>query len=56
VEESVRDILNLTDDELIPDDFLAKDETIELLDDIADGSEEAVEKLNYNLAKAQIES
>lgn len=56
VEESVRDILNLTDEELIPKDFLAKDETIKLLDDIADGSEEAVEKLNYNLARAQIES
>jgi hypothetical protein len=56
VGDSVKDILGMTEDELIPADFLAKDETIDLLDEIANGSEEAVEKLGYELTKAQIES
>lgn len=56
VGDCVKDILGMTEDELIPADFLAKDETIDLLDEIADGSEEAVEKLGYELTKAQIES
>lgn len=56
VSDSLRDILRLTDDELIPADFITSDETIDLLDQVANGSEEAVSKLGYNLAKAQIEA
>lgn len=55
-ESAMADILNLSDDEIIPAGFLEVPENLNLLDAIADGSEEAVEQLSLNLAKAQIES
>jgi hypothetical protein len=48
----MRDILNLSDETVIPDGFLEVPENLELFEQIADGSEEAVEKLGYNLLKA----
>jgi hypothetical protein len=48
----MRDILNLSDEAVIPDGFLEVPENLELFEQIADGSEEAVEKLGYNLLKA----
>jgi hypothetical protein len=39
----MREILRLGPDAIIPDDFLSKTENIDLLDQIANGSEEAVE-------------
>ena len=55
-EKAMRNILNLSDDAIIPEGFLEVPENLELLDAISDGSEEAVQKLGFNLAKAQIEA
>ena len=55
VNKSLRDILGLTKDELIPEDFW-NTENIDLLDKVADGSEEAVNKLKLNLINAQIDA
>ena len=54
--EATKDILNLADDAIIPEDFLQAPENLNLLDEIANGSEKAVEKLGYNLMRAQVES
>lgn len=55
-ENAMKDILNLADDAVIPEDFLQTPENLDLLDEIANGSEEAVEKLGFNLTKAQVDS
>lgn len=55
-QDAMRDILNLSEDAVIPEDFLQAPENLDLLDQIANGSEEAVQKLHFNLTKAQIEA
>lgn len=55
-ETAMRDILAIGDDAVIPEDFLQAPENLDLLDQIAQGSEEAVDKLHFNLTKAQIEA
>ena len=55
-QEAMRDILGLTEEEIIPADFFEDTENIDLLDQIANGSEEAVDKLSFNLQRAQVES
>ena len=56
VSKAMKDILGLSKDSIIPEDFLASDENLDLLDQVAEGSEEAVDELGYNLLKAQIEA
>lgn len=56
VEKALRDILSLSDESFIPDDFVEKQENIDLLDQVANGSEDAVNKLGKNLLVAQIEA
>lgn len=56
VEDAMREMLSLSDDAIIPEGFLESDENLGLLDEIANGSEEAVQKLAFNLTKAQIET
>ena len=56
VEGALKNILNLSDNSIVPAEFLQSEETLDLLNEIADGSEEAVEKLGFNLAKAQVEA
>jgi hypothetical protein len=55
-QKAMKEILNLSEDAVIPDDFLQAPENLDLLDQIANGSEEAVQQLHFNLTKAQIES
>ena len=55
-QDAIKTMLGLAEDAVIPEDFLQNEENLELLDEIAKGSEEAVEKLHFNLTKAQIES
>ena len=56
VQDAMRDMFGLTEDAVIPEDFLQDAENLNLLDQIANGSEEAAQKLHFNLTKAQIEA
>ena len=51
---AIKDILNLSDETIIPADFWGDKKNITLLEQIGNGSEEAVKKLGQNLVKAQI--
>lgn len=56
VQDAMRDMFGLTEDAVIPEDFLQDTENLDLLNQIANGSEEAAQKLHFNLTKAQIEA
>lgn len=54
--DSLREMFGLTEEDIIPDSFFEDTKNLDLIDQVANGSEEALAQLHFNLTKAQIES
>ena len=54
--DSLREMFGLTKEDIIPDSFFEDTKNLDLIDQVANGSEEALAQLHFNLTKAQIES